>query len=85
MLYSSLLDAVYNKHTDYVCSSNATEDMMLMVVDQKDRMLKKPLTTPQSRDTLHCLTTTLDNYGIRPCLSTYVSHIDIIHHTLQVF
>ena len=36
ILYSSVLNVVYNKHTVYVCSSYATGDLMLIAVDQKD-------------------------------------------------
>ena len=81
MLYSSQLDAMYNKHTVYVCSSHATGDLMLITVDQKDRAQERTcspynlkLIALQSSDTLNCLTTTtLDNYGSKTT-PTYLSH-----------
>ena len=36
ILYSSLLNVVYNKHIMYMCSSHAAGGLMLIAMDQKD-------------------------------------------------
>ena len=69
MLYSSRLDAVYNKHTVYLYSSDAAGDLMLKAVYQRDRALERTCSlcilmpmALRSTNTSHCLTiTTLDN------------------------
>ena len=86
--YSSQLDAVYNKYTVYpLYSSHASGDLVLIAVDQKDRALErtcspyilKPIVL-QSSDTLHCLITTINNYGSK-ATPIYLTHEFYAYYT----